>query len=258
MARPVVVLALILGFLPVSHRSPGAQAQQGQTGNSASLRNDEIVAMVGAGISEEAIVRTIQSAKARNFDLSPSGLIALKKAGVSDRIIAVMQDPNGTIARAAESSKVNRLPGVYIADGPSEQEEQTALTAASHDEGGNALGMLTMPWGGFGGKVTAKISGQRASLRVKSSPTIYAYGFENVDPVVVKLRVKGKRREIATARGNVFSGFGGFSKDDIVPITTERLEADIWRLTPTASLKPGEYAVFTPAKRMFYDFGVDQ
>ena len=61
-----------------------AQNKTGQT-----LTNDDIVKMVRAQLSTNIIIATIDSANF-NFDLSPTGLVALKEAGVDDRIIEVM------------------------------------------------------------------------------------------------------------------------------------------------------------------------
>jgi len=61
------------------------------------LTNQDIVTMVSGGLSEQVIVTAIQQATKRDFDLSPTGLLDLKKRGVSDSLISEMQ-------RAATSS----------------------------------------------------------------------------------------------------------------------------------------------------------
>jgi hypothetical protein len=55
------------------------------------LTNDAVVKMVRAELSTRIILTTIQSAPSVTFDLSPSGLIALKAEGVDDQIITAMQ-----------------------------------------------------------------------------------------------------------------------------------------------------------------------
>jgi len=57
----------------------------------AKLTNDQVIQMVSAGLSEQVIIMSIRQATARAFDLSTAGLIGLKKAGVSDAVIAAMQ-----------------------------------------------------------------------------------------------------------------------------------------------------------------------
>jgi len=54
------------------------------------LTNDDIIKMVRAQLATGIILTTIDSSNAK-FDLSPSGLIQLKEAGVEDRIIEAMQ-----------------------------------------------------------------------------------------------------------------------------------------------------------------------
>ena len=61
-----------------------------QTPSSQALTNDDIVKMVKAQLSTNIILTTIESANV-DFDVSPSGLVGLKAAGVEDRIIEAMQ-----------------------------------------------------------------------------------------------------------------------------------------------------------------------
>jgi len=57
---------------------------------SAKMTNDEVIQLVTAGFSEQVVATSIRQAPAKAFDLSPTGLIALKKAGVSDALIVLM------------------------------------------------------------------------------------------------------------------------------------------------------------------------
>ena len=57
----------------------------------AGMRNQTVVDLVKAGVSDENIVLAIKSASATQFDVSPDGLKALTKAGVSKSVIAAMQ-----------------------------------------------------------------------------------------------------------------------------------------------------------------------
>ncbi|HKO58355.1 MAG TPA: hypothetical protein VJ276_20995 [Thermoanaerobaculia bacterium] len=66
--------------------APAAAASSSKT-----LRNDTIVQMVKAGLSDENVMLAIDSATATDFDTEPDALIALRKAGVSKTVIARMQ-----------------------------------------------------------------------------------------------------------------------------------------------------------------------
>jgi hypothetical protein len=76
------VIVLILGCAA----APAATQSQG----AAPLTNEDVIRMVRAKLSTGVILTTVQSASF-DFDLSPAGLIALKEAGVEERIIEAMQ-----------------------------------------------------------------------------------------------------------------------------------------------------------------------
>jgi hypothetical protein len=68
------------------------------------LTNAKIIEMVKAGIGGPLVINKIKSADG-NFDVSADGMIELKKAGVTDEIIAVMMEKPTTVAPAAANSK---------------------------------------------------------------------------------------------------------------------------------------------------------
>lgn len=67
------------------------------------MTNADVVQMVGAGLSEQVIITSIRQAPAKDFDLTPTGLIALKKAGVSDTVLSVMQEVSTTGGSASSA-----------------------------------------------------------------------------------------------------------------------------------------------------------
>jgi hypothetical protein len=50
-----------------------------------------VIDMTKAGVDEENIVLAVDSAVATDFDITPNGLIALSKGGVSKNVIAHIQ-----------------------------------------------------------------------------------------------------------------------------------------------------------------------
>lgn len=70
--------------------SPGAagQAAPGQPGPV--LTNEDVIKMTRAGLSDQVIIKTIDST-AVAFDVSPAGLAELKKAGVERTVMTAMQ-----------------------------------------------------------------------------------------------------------------------------------------------------------------------
>jgi len=66
------------------------------------LTNDAVIRMVKAGLGEDLVISTIKSQPA-SFTTGPDDLIALKGAGVSDKVIAAMID-RATAATAAPAA----------------------------------------------------------------------------------------------------------------------------------------------------------
>src|SRR5271169_2400222 len=66
------------------------------------LNNDSVVKLVKAGLSDDLIVSTI-NASPGTYDTSANGLIALKTAGASDKVVSaiVMKASGATPAAAA-------------------------------------------------------------------------------------------------------------------------------------------------------------
>lgn len=69
------------------------------------FNNEDIIAMARAGLSDNIIISAIRTAALTKFDLTPSGIIALKKGGVSERVIQALLDRlNPGVGIAEESS----------------------------------------------------------------------------------------------------------------------------------------------------------
>ncbi|HLK65672.1 MAG TPA: hypothetical protein VKU19_19675 [Bryobacteraceae bacterium] len=61
----------------------------------AAMTNQDVIKLVKAQLPEDLIISKIKSSQTR-FDTSVDGLVALKSAGVTDPIIAVMMNPKGS------------------------------------------------------------------------------------------------------------------------------------------------------------------
>jgi hypothetical protein len=88
----VCAIPVVIAFLSDRHARLAAAGQD-------AITNADVIRMVAAKLGDAVITQAIEVAKERRFDLRPSALIELKKAGVSDAIILVMQ--NATRAQSA-------------------------------------------------------------------------------------------------------------------------------------------------------------
>ena len=124
MASPFLILALSLVVpLSASLAEPGEAAQRPVT-------NADLVAMLKAGLAEDAIITSIQG-KPTSFDTSPDALIALKGQGASDNLVrAVLAASQGKAAEPTPAVEINP------AAQPSGQgQDRTAVAVMNFDYG---------------------------------------------------------------------------------------------------------------------------
>lgn len=74
-----------------SSPSTAGAAPHGETVEGEVLTNDLVISMAGAGLSDAVIVQKIKTSRSR-FNMDTKNLLALKKAGVSDKVIAAMME----------------------------------------------------------------------------------------------------------------------------------------------------------------------
>jgi hypothetical protein len=223
------------------------------------LTNQDVIAMVSSGISEDVILAKIRATSAEgngvaSFDTSVEGLKALKAANVPDSIVKAMIDPNppsaNVVTVASPTTLGPNLPppevGVYWKDGsnftliPGQAISQSKV-------GGRATNVFTygikqMHWDAF-------LNGSTSNTRVKDlRPAFYLYvpdGASAADYVLLKLEKKGDRREFQIGTfGGWFGGRSGVERDREVPFKAEHVGIRIYKVSLSSNLKPGEYAFF--------------
>lgn len=192
MRRQHFLIAIVIAAI-------GAAPARGQS----ALTNQDIVKMVQAGLGESVVIATVRTATSTGFDLSPDALIALKKSGVSDAIVAVMIDPKGAagtpsaagavapglpgvaapadararIDSATASPEIPRDPGIYWDKGREDAHNLVALepTVFSQGKSGGFFGSA-MTYGIKKVKWKAVTRGNAANLHInESQPTFYFY-----------------------------------------------------------------------------------
>lgn len=78
-------------------RTPSRARPKAEASKNEVLTNDSIIQLLRAGIEEDLIIAKIQQTE-HDFDTSTAGLIALKDAGASGRLIQFMMDPSKPVA----------------------------------------------------------------------------------------------------------------------------------------------------------------
>jgi hypothetical protein len=104
------------------------------------MNNDVVIRMVKAGLADDVIVTTI-NASPGNYDITANGLIALKQAGVGDKVIAAIVAKNTAAAPVPPPTQSKSDAAPAISPG-----SNTAETAEPPDEG-TASGTAPIPAG---------------------------------------------------------------------------------------------------------------
>jgi hypothetical protein len=223
------------------------------------LTNDDVVQMVKGGFDESTTVAAIDAADT-NFDTSVQALMALKTAGVSEKVISAML---GATKKKAEAAKP-AAPAVAAAaptpapaanpDVPDDIGVYTKLKGSlaevyaeivSWKSGGVGKSFLT---GGMTkGHVNATVSGPKSKLQLGTPIQFVIRCAEGVTPseyMLLKLDEKGDRREFRAVTGGVYHSSGGAEKDAI-KFDFQKIAPRTYKIA-LAGLKKGEYGFLPP------------
>jgi len=249
------------------------------------LTNDSVTSMVKGGLSEAVVLARIRSSPA-NFDTSTSSLLALKKAGVSDKVIEAMVTAprSGAAAAAAPAAPTPAAPSAATSAPP------PSVSAAARSSAGGAAATLPrdsiyhlngakytelqpqvveieMSHAVFSQKSEVVLGGRRAEYRITDKqPQFYSY-YAPTEALLVKLKPGDKKNDRNLKMGSGgYHPYGGSSRqgirgEDRIAVKSEREANGFYRITPSSPLPSGEYGFIvlsgaTAGGRMF-DFGVD-
>jgi hypothetical protein len=227
----------------------GILSAYSQSSLESDVNNARIIDMTHKGLGDDVIIARIK-AGATKFDLSDDDLANLKKAGVSDAVVAAMI-----------SSTQLTIPKVKIDGNPVE------VRAIGEQKVGGRLGhVATM--GIKSVKNKAYLQGQHAALITSRTPVIEIElpANDNINNyIVVEMDDKGDRREIEMgSAGGTVGEKVGIRADRIVPTSAAPVGGRRYRITTVKELKKGEYILYSVGSADFphgvygqgYDFTV--
>jgi hypothetical protein len=226
------------------------------------LTNDAITKMVKAGLGDDIVVGTINSQPA-NFTTGSNDLIALKSAGVSDKIIAAMMakmsspsSPTGApITAPPASTPVSGAPatslgpinevGVYFLKGESTWTDLPP-EVVNFKTGGVLKSIGTA--GIMKGDVNGRVNGDHSKTQLKTPVTLLVYTPEGVaitEYQLLRLRESKDAREFRTVTGGVMHVSGGATRD-LVPFESKKLAARTYQVV-LPSIGSGDFGLLPPA-----------
>ena len=242
---------LLTVFLAVFVAALPAHSQQG-------LTNADIIKMQSAGLSETVILSSINSEPAA-YDTSTDGLLALKKGGVSDAVVAAMISRNAAMKSGVANAAGTNLPsaaqpgppagvdevGVYYQD--KNKNWHPIPSEIVNTKSGGVMKRIATD-GIVKGDTNGHIQGAESPTKLTTGTNILIFmpdTFSPNDYVLVKLHKNSNNREFRSVTGGVFHSSGGATKDT-VEFGSQKIAPHVYELTFATLLTPGEYGIVPP------------
>jgi hypothetical protein len=215
-----------------------------------SFNNDSVIKLVKAGLADDLIVSTI-NAQQGSYDTSTDGLIALKTAKVSDKVVAAIVAKGSAPATVTVPAASNRLPpgidevGVYYKD---KTGAWTALMpeVVNFKTGGVMKSAFTN--GIVKGDLNGHILGPHAGTTV-TFPVVFAVyvpeGTAITEYQLLRFRTHSDGREFRSMTGGVFHASGGATRD-LVEYRSEKIAPRLYQITLDSAAGKGEYGLLPP------------
>lgn len=258
-----VLVVIALFALPLSplHLLHTAAAQPAPPKQEAPLSNQDIIKLSKLQLGDDVVIAKIKQARSVAFDLTTDGLIQLKQAAVSGKVIQAMLE-RATPKQPAAGAGAG--PGAGMSGDPAGHdvrivigEEEVRLPSNRGDLSVTGMWPVVFTFLDYPGLAArTRTNNPRPALLLSSphDPKSYYYlgrlDVNDEDDNNRSLKIEQKA--------------GGFTATTrVVPAGRWHVEYEAaevspgtWRITPTEDLRPGEYGVVVPGG-ILYEFGVD-
>ena len=215
------------------------------------LNNEGVIKMVKAGLSEDVVAAAVSSSPG-TYDTSADALVALKSAGVGDKVVTAIVSKSATpAAPVAPAAAGTTLPkgidevGVYYKDKSGNW--TSLMPEVVNFKTGGALKKFATN-GIIKNDINGHIEGKNAKTQV-TLPVVFAVyvpeGTAITEYQLVRLRQQGSSREFRSKTGGVIHESGG-AKRDLVEFQPEKLAPRLYQLSIEQSAGKGEYGIIPP------------
>jgi hypothetical protein len=238
------------------------------------LNNQTVIKLVKAGLSEDLIITTINSS-AGKYDTSANGLIALKKAGATDKeVAAIVLKASGASAAAPTAAPVVPVPvnqapggsaskglvflpgalpagvdsiGVYYLDKDGSRWQEVPAEIVNFKAGGALKHYASA--GVLKGEMMGLVGGNRSSLLLKAPASFILYVPEGRVPgeyQLLHLHANADSREFRAANGGIVHDAGGALRD-VTDFTAKKIASRLYLIEFDEDMEKGEYGFLPPA-----------
>lgn len=232
-----------------------------------SLDNASVIKLVKAGLSEDLIVTTINSSSG-TYDTTANGLIALKKAGATDKVIAaIVLKAAGTAAAPAPASTAGSaapatatvtlaqgaLPdgvdtiGVYYLDSTGSHWQEVPAEVVNFKSGGALKHYASA--GLLKGETAGLVGGNRSPLSLKLPAKFVLYVPEGRAPgeyQLLRLHENADSRTFRAANGGIVHDAGGALRD-VINYSPKKIAPRVYLIEFDEDYDRGEYGFLPPS-----------
>jgi hypothetical protein len=212
------------------------------------MNNDSVVRMVKVGLSDDLVLQTINTQPGK-YATDADSLVALKSAGVSDRLISAMMNKSrrqitNVSEKPVELSDVNEI-GVYYKDRSGKwtaiEPEIVHIKSGGWLKSAATHGIVREDRNGH-------LNGRESKLALQMPVEILIYVPEGVSANeydFLRFRLNSDNREFRVLTGGVFHSTGGADRDEVkfAPIKTA---PHTYQFTVDKSVGGGEYGILPP------------
>ncbi len=234
------------------------------------LNNASVIKLVKAGLSEDLVVTTINSSPGK-YDTSANGIIALKRAGATDKEVAsIVLKASGVSAStpAAPPAPVNQAPagsssaglvflpgalpagvdsiGIYYLDRVGYTWKEVPAEVVNFKSEGALKHYASA--GVLKGEMMGIVGGNRSSLFLKAPASFILYVPEGRVPgeyQLLHLHANADSREFRAANGGIVHDAGGALRD-VTDFTARKIAPRLYLIEFDEDMDRGEYGFLPP------------
>jgi hypothetical protein len=213
----------------------------------AKMSNESVIKMAKAGLSDDLIVQTIGSQPGQ-YSTDADSLVALKQAGVSERVITAMVNKGRIRLTGTETpvtlSDVNEI-GVYYKD--KNGKWQPIESEIVHIKSGGFI-KSTITDGIIKTDKNGHINGRESKLLLPRPIEFLIYTPDGVDVTeydLLRFRLNSNSREFRVLTGGVIHSTGGADRDE-VPFKPVKTAPHTYQFTLGQDTPGAEYGILPP------------
>jgi hypothetical protein len=217
------------------------------------MSNEAVIKMAKAGLGEDIIVSTIKTQPGK-YATGLDDLIALKTAGVSDKVIAAMMEKTATPAVAAPTAMTATVGGgaapivsevgVYFKKGDVWADLPPEVV---NFKSGGVLKQIGTA-GIVKGDKNGHLNGEHSHTQLKTPVSLLVYTPEGVaisEYQLVRLREQKDSREFRTVTGGVLHESGGATRD-LIQFESKKIAPRTYEVA-LPNIGSGEFGLLPPA-----------